>query len=224
MGFRLSHFVEIYSGKKIKAAAAATEVWAAFPSTKDHLLTMGHFSYPMQSPDSNEGLVNLEYGDGQIFALLKTSFRGGLPTIAPFNMTLTHMPLTVPQNAFNTAVQVTSTPWETVCQTTRLKDNAIVAVARGTYYYFCSVSHYIYIFSMFKFVALFFYFFINTSPTPEYGCSDLQVLGLPVYIRQQDECDPRPSRLDGSYSNLRLVYGPNSTQDQDPQFGSICAH
>ena len=69
MGFRLSHFVEVYPGKKIKAAAAATKVWAAFPSTKDHLLTRGHFSYPMQSPDSTEGLANVEYGDGQIFAL-----------------------------------------------------------------------------------------------------------------------------------------------------------
>ncbi|KAF9389038.1 hypothetical protein CPB97_012089 [Podila verticillata] len=32
-----------------------------------------------------------------------------------------------------------------------------------------------------------------------------------------------PSRLNGSYSDMRLVYGPNSTQDQDPQFGILAS-
>ncbi|KAG0356256.1 hypothetical protein BG005_004828 [Podila minutissima] len=141
---------------------------------------------------TNGVITDLQYGDGQMFALLQLGSRDRWDD--PHNMTLVHMPFTAPLNRSSTELQITRTQWNTECEL-RMTYGTTLAVASGKLYYLCQNTD--------KATAeSFTYLYIHDSKT---GATQ------------------GPWRFDGSYRDLRLVYG-STVQDEGeegPKFGIV---
>ncbi|KAF9331001.1 hypothetical protein BG006_006094 [Podila minutissima] len=109
-------------------------------------------------------------------------------------MTLVHMPFTVPLNRSSTELQITRTQWNTECEL-RTTYGTTLAVANGKLYYLCQNTD--------KATAeSFTYLYIHDSKT---GATQ------------------GPWRFDGSYRDLRLVYGSAVLDEgeEGPKFGIV---
>ncbi|KAF9375891.1 hypothetical protein CPB97_011177 [Podila verticillata] len=165
---------------------------------------------PIVLTNTSAAIINLVYGDNQMFALLKS----GAPIPVPdepytppkgrvtYNQTLTYFPFP-PKNQADVP-QVVSVPWNVDCKDSELWDENYAKVANGKLYYMCKVR----IYPSFRFV------------TPFIQASNNLTAPLNLHIYDTKTSQTKSLQLGSSNPGLiTLTYGPSSKTD--PQFITV---